>query len=132
MAATHTHRRSVLSGSGSIVSVTNVVSSDGELIFDGIVAGSTLYAANEIDLGFTVADLKSLVISTDKAIGLKTNASDGGADQTLSLLANDPIIWKVTDQATCPITATVTKFYANNGSAGDAHLKIHALVDTTP
>lgn len=85
----------------------------------------------QVNIAFTVAALKALLIYSDYAVTIETN--DGTTpDDTLSIAAGIPFLWLSGSGITCPITATVTKFYITNASGSTATVKIRALVDGTP
>lgn len=81
-----------------------------------------------------ITQLKSLHIQTTQDITIETNNPAGtsaAADDTLTLLANQPISWQEGDVMDHPFTADVTQIYVTNASGSAAQLDIRAGVDPT-
>ncbi len=81
-----------------------------------------------------ISQLQSLHIQSDQNITIETNNPAGtsaAADDTLTLLANQPISWQTGDVMSHPFTADVTQIYVTNASGAAAQLEIRALVDAT-
>lgn len=78
-------------------------------------------SANQTDklvaLNLDVSQLKTLWIEADVAMTLETN--DGSSpDDTLTLVANEPVAWWDGCGWACPLTADVTGLYVTNTTAG--------------
>lgn len=93
-----------------------------------IATGQTAFLVN---LAIDVSDLKSLFIVCDQAVTIKTNSS-GAPDNTLTLIANQPLVWYNGSYYTNLLTVDVTKIYVANSSGATANLYIFALQDPTP
>lgn len=105
----------------------------GDLGIDLDVALLSNDTAKEIDLAITNSQLKSLVLVSTQDMTVKTNHSDGTADDTVALLANVPQVFVASVVGTNPFAAAnVTKLYVNNTSGVAASLKIKGLLDITP
>lgn len=81
-----------------------------------------------------ISQLKALHIQSDQDITIETNNPAGtsaAADDTLTLLANQPISWQTGDVMDHPFTADITQIYVTNASGSAAQLEIRALVDAT-
>lgn len=105
------------------------LTSDGEINRDVTLSAS---AANvEVDIDFAFARLKSIYILSDAAITIKTNSSSS-PDDTLTLVANQPLLWTAVDAAGNPFDTDVTRFFLTNGTTGVATVKIRTLYDSTP
>jgi hypothetical protein len=74
--------------------------------------------------------IKMMSITSNKAVTIKTNSS-GAPDQTLSIGANQGLVWSITDVATipCPITDDITDVYISNAGADEADVKFNFLID---
>lgn len=132
MPFTHTHAVTFSSRGAILSSTSESVSADSEVAFDGTAVGSgTNSGVTEIDLAFTRANVKSLIILASAALSLKTNSS-GAPDQTMLLAAGRPVVWKNTDQGACPIEDDITALFAVNASGTACTLLISILVDVTP
>lgn len=90
-------------------------------------------SANQTDKLVTcpldVSTLKSLFIVADVAMTLETN--DGSSpDDTITLVANEPVVWWQGCGWACPITADTTVIYVTNTTAGQ--LQAYFGYDSTP
>lgn len=131
---THIISRSYRDSSGTSIESLEPVSDNTELNFDGSLA----IAANpgfEVDWSCTVANLQSIVISSDKAMDIYTNfneADSGGSHQDhIALAAGVPLIWsRATDGVgKIPFAGNVTRLFCVNPAI--ATLKIRALAHQT-
>lgn len=127
MSFSHTILRNWQRGQDNITQ-KEVVEADSELNLD-IPAShdGTTHAVAAID----VSQLKSLYISTDQDITIKTNSS-GSPDDTISLKANIPLMWSEDCGFTCPLSTDVTGLYFVNASSTNANVQVRALIDSTP
>ncbi len=132
MASTHTkfnrYTADVILGESD-----SAVSGDGEVRFDGSIAGGG--SPVEIDLAFPFAKVKSFAAYADGAVTLKTNSSSSPAD-TLTI-PGGLTAWNQNDSfsanvPTCPFTVDVTKVYAVNAGSVAVNLKLRLLLDVTP
>jgi hypothetical protein len=114
---------------GQIASSSISVSADSEANFDGSIAGSPT-ADVEVDWAITLANLKSILMIADKALTIKTNATGGGAQDTIALAAGVALAWNGSGPA--PFADNVTKLYVTVTGSAAAILKIRARLDQTP
>jgi hypothetical protein len=115
MALTHRTSTTVRSNAGSVTAYT------------GTYTGTHVAQ----DCAADVSTIVSLAISSTTAATIKTNSS-GSPDDTLTLVANKPIIWNTDMLATlgvaCPLTVDITTglFITN---AAETAIKIYMLFD---
>lgn len=130
MAFTHHVTRSYTDSSGGAIGATENITDDTELNFDGTFATGT--TNGEIDWTSTVANLKSILIYSDKAVTLKTNSS-GSPQETIPLTAGQALIWvRASDGAGhIPFAGDVTKIFITNSSGATCAFKIRALAHQT-
>lgn len=87
-----------------------------------------------VNLAIDVSQLTFLVIHTDQDLTLKTNAPAGGAQETITLKANNPLYFS--RNAGLPTTVLfagdVTATYWSNGGATTANVTIKMGLDATP
>ena len=76
------------------------------------------------------SQVQALLISSTGALTIKTNSSTSPT-QTITLVANQPVIWK-TGEGSCPITADVTDIYVTNSGASAITLNLIVGYDNTP
>lgn len=69
----------------------------------------------QIHWAAVVANIKSILISTDLALTVKTNSS-GSPAQTLTLVANQPYEWNTNHLDALLLTPDVTTLYVTNAS----------------
>jgi hypothetical protein len=126
---THKWSRSLNRGGSTRPTLNSTIEAEEELAIEIAVPGST--TNQQILIAFTIAALKSLFVSADGALTLKTNSSGSPAD-TFTLDADSGIDWDNQSQLDNPIGTNVTTMYVTNGGADPVNLKIYALVDPTP
>ncbi len=93
-----------------------------------VANGATVF---EVFCAIDVSALKGLRIVADQALTLKTNSS-GAPDDTIVLVADQPLDWYDGSYYTKPLTVDVVKFFVANASGEDADLYIFVLQDPTP
>lgn len=93
------------------------------------VPGST--TDMQVDVAIDVSQLKSLYIKSSTALTIETN-SGSAADDTLTLVANEPLVWWDGCGWSCPLTVDVTGMFLTKAGAGDANVQMRFLVDATP
>lgn len=134
MSVTHRHTRSFSRSGVASVAYDKDVVGDLEInIEDLTVPAGT--ADMEVIVPIDVSELKSLFMSSDKALTVETNNPGGGSgvpDDTISLPANQPCVWAEGDPWDRPLTADVTKLWLTNAGEEDATFDLRALVDATP
>lgn len=85
----------------------------------------------EVVAALDVSALKSLMILSDQNVTIETN--DGSsADDTLTLVGGEPLVWWDGCGYSCPLTADVTAFYITNASGATANVQMRFLSDPTP
>jgi hypothetical protein len=112
-----------------VVSASKAYSEDAPAGFGprSVANGASNFFVN-IDLD--VSHLKVFVLVSDQAITLETN--DGGSPQeTVSLLANVPLVWTHDSYHACPFSGDVTGFYFTNASGSAANVTCAHLQDPT-
>jgi hypothetical protein len=130
MAFTHTIARTYNDGISNIGGLEQITS-DATINFDGSLA---INGTRQVDLAFTQANLKSLMLYCDRAVTVKTNDS-GTPQDTIALLAGQALVWSLAHDAigNCPFSDDVTALYVVVPSGGSAAaFKLRALVDQTP
>lgn len=85
----------------------------------------------QVDVAIDVSQLKSLYIKSTTALTIETN-SGSAADDTIVLVANEPLLWWDGCGWACPLTADVTGMFLTKAGAGDANVQMRFLVDPTP
>ncbi len=131
---THTITRLVTVDGAASVGGTFQLTAGARADIDEPVAVSTTNLP--IAWAFAIAKLKSIIITSDRDLTLKTNSS-GAPVNTFVLQAGVPIVWTAADGAAFQDTngtdvANVTSLFATNASADNvANLQIRALVDPT-
>ncbi len=85
----------------------------------------------EVDLPIDKDGLKLFYLAADQNLTIKTNATSG-QDQTLNVVANEPLVWSNKSLQSCPITFDITKLFITSAASADATLKVRALLDVTP
>lgn len=88
-----------------------------------ITAGATNQL---ITLAFPVATIKSLIMSSDQNLTVKTNSSTTPIE-TLALKATAALVWTTDSATTCPFSADITRFYVSNAGATDAKFHFRVL-----
>lgn len=108
------------------IEATRVMSGDSQLNIVQVVAAST--TNQEILAAIDISLAKLVAIKSTQPITIRTNNS-GSPDNTLTLAANVPMIWRDGDYNNLFLTADVAKFFITNATAVDATVQILALVD---
>ncbi len=126
--ALFTHSVGVLykDDAGTISSTTHSYIDDTEY---GVKVTVTAGAVNkEVDIAFTVANLKALVLYCDQNVTVKTN-STSSPQETITMTALKEIVWTTDGAAggTIPFAGNVTKFYISNAGIKDANFQFRAL-----
>jgi hypothetical protein len=78
---------------------------------------------------------KAILIGSDQDVTIEINYPGGtstAADQTLTMKANQPLLWLDDDADSCPITQDVTDVYVTNASGAAANIRLLAMVDPSP
>lgn len=86
----------------------------------------------EVTLSLDRSALVSLYIEADQNMTIETNSATI-PDDTLTLVANEPILWTTNSVHANPITVDITaNIFVTQSSGSAATLKIRALTDATP
>jgi len=114
---------------GESVSVNKTYTVEGEQNVDVAVPAATTH--KEVNIDLDVSELKTLMILSTTDVTIKTN-STGSPDDTLTVVANTPVMWGDDTGITCPLTVDVTKIYITNAGAVASTVKIRSGYDATP
>ena len=115
-------------GTESISKQVTISSEGAKDVSVTIAAGAT---NTQVALAFVKTRLKSIIISSDETLTLKTNSS-GSPDDTITITADTPYVWHATMGITNPFAGDVTTTYWSNAGASAAALEIHLVEDATP
>lgn len=126
MSLTHRVGVTYTTNAGQISATTNTYTGSGEAVVDESLAIGTNTLVN---IAVDVSEIESLCIVSNAAMTIKTNSS-GAPDDTITLVANVPVIWTTDSLEACPLTVDVTKIYCTQAAL--ATLKIRVLTDATP
>lgn len=119
------------SRNGESISQTVTPTAEGERNYNVTVNAAT--TDKQVEMPIDVSEVKSLYIHSDQNITIEYN-DNAGAQGTLTVTANKPIIWYVGCgyAITAVLAVDVTNFYITNAGASAANVKIRILEDTTP
>lgn len=98
---------------------------DSQVVMDETVPDST--TDKEYVLGIDVSQLQVIAILASEDMTIKTNDS-GSPQETISLTADDPVIFETGDTAL--FAGDVTSIFVSNASGSSGTLKINALMAT--
>ncbi len=129
MAFTHRVQANYQAGSQSVAATTSYVGdSEPSLVISIPDSSTNLLLPWSLERGNGIV---GLVILSDQAITLYTNAPSGGVpDDTIALIADVPWIWHTGYYDAIPITADIlTNLYVTNASGSAAELQIEVLTD---
>lgn len=119
----------VTAGYKGSTTVSNVVASytgDVQIELDDDVAATT--TNKEFDVAITIANIKSVCITCDKAVTIKTN-STSSPQETIVLTAGKAIIWAFDHTEAGPFLGNITKFYVTNAGSAIARFRVSALLN---
>lgn len=125
MSFTVSSRESASANSLDVSSTRNLSGESQLLISQAIADGAS---DQLIALSIDISQVRLLAIKSDQALTIKTNNS-GAPDDTLSLLAGIPRIFRAGEYDTIFLTADVTAIYVTNASGSVATLQIISLED---
>ena len=117
-------------GSGVSISKDVALTGGSAIIVDESIPDSStdLEVLFELD----VSTVQSIFITSDSAVTLETN-SGSTPDDTIVLVANQPVLWYVGSSLVNPLTVDITtNIFVTNASGSAARLQIIALYDPTP
>lgn len=130
MAFTHIITQKITPNSGNPIEKAITLTGGSESnLSESIPDSSTdLQVTFELD----VSQVKALFIMSDQNITIETN-NGTTPDDTLNLVANEPVVWYTGSLLTNPIgTDITTDIFVTNSSGSTATLTIYALTDPTP
>jgi hypothetical protein len=135
MALTHRVTTSVRSNAGTVSAVTGTFTGTAETNVE-----ETLGVGTDTAVAFAadVSAIKSIALLWEPTTGSSTclveTNSGSAADDSITLVADKPLIWNTDILATLgtanPLTVDVTGLFVTTTAAGD--LSIYCLVDATP
>lgn len=105
------------------------VTADSEANYELAVADESTDLTANVAIDYSA--VKLLYIVSDQDLTIETNDGDT-PDDTLTLVANKPLVWFEGCGYTNPLSADVTAVYLTNASGTDATLNIKVLQDATP
>ena len=118
-----------LAGPQSDIKTSEQITATGEL--PGLAEPIAIGAADlEVIWQCDVSQVKLIIITADQDLTIETN-NGTTPDNTISLKADLPYIWRMNDYNTLKLTVDVTKLYVTNGSGVATTLKIAGLYDPT-
>lgn len=126
MAFTHTFTRACRDSSGNSLTYTEPITDDSEFNLSVQVAATSTNV--EVDWAITVANLKSIAITCDLALTIKTN-STGSPQETITLIAGQVLVWTLQTDGSghVPFAGDVTKLYVSNAGSTIANFNIRAI-----
>ena len=126
-----THKSTIsLEQGGVILSQSVEMTGTGEVNVDESIPNDS----TDLEITFLIdqSEMVSLYIESDQNITIETN-SGGAPTDTLTLVANEPILWTTNSVHDNPLTADITAdIFITNSSGSTANLKWRALQDATP
>lgn len=129
MAISHTATRNYQRTTQTpIIQKIEKVTSDKECNLD---VAAPIAANTQYKFVVTVADLKSIVLSSDQNVDLYTNDTSGGSPQEhIPLVAGVPLQWTLLQDGAgkIPFAGNLTSIYVTNGSAHAANIKVRGIV----
>jgi|SRR5579871_1163089 len=123
----HTATRTYKNQGGTARTLQETISGVSEANHAVTVAASTTNQAT--GWTYTQANLKSLSITSDQAITIKTN-STGSPQDTIAIAAGQVLIWTLATDliARCPFSNDVTNVYITNAGGTAANVYIDAVL----
>lgn len=116
-----------IAADGERVSFTKTASAEANLE-ESISADQT---DTEYAIAIDVSALKSLYIHCDTAITIETN-SGSVPDDTLTIVANRPVVWEDDSPLTNPLGTDVTSIFVTETASAAGTLTIKTLQDASP
>lgn len=126
---THKVGQTYSTAAGTISSVVSSYTNSVEIGLDDTVPAST--TNKEFDVPVTVANIKAMCMTCDKAVTVKTNSSTT-PQETISLTAGQSLIWAIDHTETIPFAGNLTKFFVTNAGSADARFRFFTVLDQTP
>jgi hypothetical protein len=125
----HTLIQSVQAPSGQLNAGNKVYQGAANLEIDEIILAAAVDFL--VNANFLVANVKSVVITSDRDVTLETNNGTTPGN-TLALKASVPYIWNTDSYDSLKLTVDVTKFYFTNAGANPANVSVRIIYDPTP
>ena len=85
----------------------------------------------ELQVDLDVSQIKSIMLSSDVAMTVETNAADATGGNTLVLAAGAPYVWTEDSLDTLLLTLDVAKLFLTTGAVGTGTFNLVALLDPT-
>ena len=126
MTFSHTISWNAYSSAGNI-SVSKSFEGDVQANLDLSIPTAT--TNQEVLLALDVSALKTVIVSSDVAVTIKTNNS-GSPTDTIAIKAGIPYIWHYDAYASNLFTGDVSKIFITNTSGSTSNFKLLALTDT--
>ena len=125
---THSIETVHISGTNEVRKTVSKTASGEANLSETIPADSTDL---ELVIAIDFSALKMLLIVSNKALTLETN-SGSVPDDTITLVADEPLVWWTGSPHSNPLTADVTSIFVTEGASDEAILDIRTLQDATP
>ena len=122
---THTLTTGYKTDEGTVTSVGQSFTGDGELGVNDSVAAST--TNKHYAVAVTKTQIVAMVLYASKAVTIKTNSSST-PQETITLADGAQITWYSTSTATCPFSSDVTGFYVTNAGSSASSIKFRFLL----
>jgi hypothetical protein len=124
--------RMVVGGDVESVLDKTVTISDGDAVFDLELVVPASTTDQLVTVTFTLTGLKGYMISSDQAITIETNSSSA-PDDTIVLVAGEPLFWWDGMHEAMIFTDPVTALYLTTGAiSASANVRIIIVKDSTP
>lgn len=129
MAFNQTITRSVSSAGGRSINKSNTYSADGLEAREVSIADSV--TDQLVNFTLDVSELKSIYMVSDQDLTVETNDS-AAPQETISLLADKPLLWQHDSYFAIPFAGNITKLYLTNSSGSTAIFNLEVVHDSTP
>jgi len=131
VAITHTFAPAYRTGSGTVSLPTETITGDQEINTEVVVPAGT--TDMQVDIDFPHANIVAVVMKSDKAITVETNATNASGGNTVTLAANKARFWRsgVDPVAAKPFTSNVTTMYLTNSGGTEASFVMYMVLDQT-
>jgi hypothetical protein len=124
--------RSIISGDVESTVDKTVTIVTGDAVDDMELTIATGVTDQLVVFACALAAMKGYYIVSDQAISLQTNSS-GSPDDTIALVANEPLVWNEKSLHTKAFTVDITALYLTTGViSASAAVRIIFVRDSTP
>jgi hypothetical protein len=125
MSFTHTIGLLYTTNGQSVTSANLTQTGNEEFDIDAAIPPATVNF--EYDVAFTLSTVRSILLTCDQAITIKTNSS-GSPQETITLTAGQAIVWQTgATLGAGPFAASITKFFLSNAGTATANFKARIL-----